>query len=293
MVKMFTSRLTYEGQDKIDATVKTGQGRGRYLAPTWPLVAGHKLYEARMNGDPAEIERWSVNKITGAATTPLNEEQYTEQYIALLRQRYIQDKQPFLDILAGPQATITCFCGVGKFCHRHIAVDVLEKIARHHNIPFERGGEIDPRTGHTLAQVDNAEYQSISFNTLPIIATNGETPLGYAATAVIRQQDSRAMLEVAHFPKHSKDRADEYIGQLQANLKARGYKLKGGTSDIESTVGWLTRQAITNRLSGEWNPLTREQGQQLIDGDLGLVHSFHEMKPISGYSIRDDFDYDY
>jgi len=293
MVKVFTSRLTYEGKDKIDTTVKTGQGPGSCLAPTWSLVAGYKLYEARMNGDQAEIARWSINKITGKATAALSEEQYTEQYLQLLRQRYIQNKQPFLDILTGPQATITCFCGVGKFCHRHIAVDVLEKIALHHNIPFERGGEIDPRTGHPLAQVDSAGYQSISFSTLPIIATNRETPLGFAATAVIRQQNSRAMLEIAHFPKHNKDRADDYIDQLQTDLKDRGYKLKGGTSNIEATVRWLTRQAIANRLSGEWNPLTEEQGQQLMDGDMGLVHSFHEMKPISGYSTRDDFDYDF
>ena len=57
MVKVFTSRLTYDGKDKINATVKSGSDLGESLAPSWPLVAGHKLHEAQTNHNQAEIDR--------------------------------------------------------------------------------------------------------------------------------------------------------------------------------------------------------------------------------------------
>jgi hypothetical protein len=35
-----------------------------------------------------------------------------------------------------------CFCRAGTFCHRHLAVTVLEKIAQARGLPFMRGGEL-------------------------------------------------------------------------------------------------------------------------------------------------------
>ena len=72
----------------------------------------------------------------------ISDAEYSERYLIMLRQRYAADKQPFLDILAHERVTLKCYCRAGKFCHRHIAVDVLEKIAAAHGLPFERGGEI-------------------------------------------------------------------------------------------------------------------------------------------------------
>src|SRR5258705_12647969 len=129
MVKMFTSRIAYQGKDRIDATVKSGEGLGDALAPTWALVAGHKLYEAQQENNPDEISRWAYHKFSGNPVEPLNDEQYTEQYLSLLRDRYTEDKQPFLNILDQRRVTLACYCGPGEFCHRHIAVNVLEKIA--------------------------------------------------------------------------------------------------------------------------------------------------------------------
>jgi len=78
MVKIFTSRISYAGQDKIDTTVKSGEGLGDVLAPTWALVAGYKLYEAQQADNQAEIDRWKQDKYSGDLTEPLTDQQYTE-----------------------------------------------------------------------------------------------------------------------------------------------------------------------------------------------------------------------
>jgi hypothetical protein len=79
MVKLFTSRLTYGGKDKINATVKSGEGLSEVLAPTWALVAWHKLYLAQQRQDMAEVEQWQQSKVTGNATESLSEVEYTER----------------------------------------------------------------------------------------------------------------------------------------------------------------------------------------------------------------------
>src|SRR5258707_8126553 len=123
MVKVFTSRLTRDDSEsnaqttRINTTVQSGQpGRGSVLAPTWPLVAGHKLFEATQGQNQVEIDRWKTDKVTGRPTTPLTDEEYTTQYLGLLRDRYTRDKQPFLDLLQGEQVTLTCYCSPGNFC---------------------------------------------------------------------------------------------------------------------------------------------------------------------------------
>lgn len=106
-------------QPYLDITIKSGKGLGRLLSPTWEMVMGIK--QGR-----------------------LSEEDYREQYLELLRSRYRQDSSGFVRILTGSGGTVTlaCFCKPHTYCHRYLAVEVLEKIAQAHNIPFEYGGEV-------------------------------------------------------------------------------------------------------------------------------------------------------
>jgi hypothetical protein len=102
----------------LDTTVKSGTGLGKILAPTWHIVMGVKQ----------------------GHITP---EEYTERYLELLRQRFRRNKQEFLEILEYDQVTLLCYCRPGDFCHRHLAVDVLVKIAKHLGIECDMGGECD------------------------------------------------------------------------------------------------------------------------------------------------------
>src|SRR5258708_38983906 len=102
MGTLFTSRIGYQGPDGLDITVKSATGIGRLLAPTWAMVGG--------------VKHWNRYKT-------LTSEEYTALYYELLRNRFRADRQPFLDLVQREYLVLLCFCPVGAFCHRHLAVD--------------------------------------------------------------------------------------------------------------------------------------------------------------------------
>ena len=120
---VYTGQIGHIQQPHLDITVKSGQGLGRLLAPTWEMVMGFKR---------------------GA----LSQADYEAMYIDLLRQRYRQGRSGFIRILTLENTDairLVCYCKPHTYCHRYLAVEVLEKIARAHGIPFEYGGEVPGR----------------------------------------------------------------------------------------------------------------------------------------------------
>ena len=118
-ITIYTAQMRIETDDAIDITIKSAKtDLGRYLSPTWDMVNGIK-------------------------SGTLTEDQYTEQYLALMRQRYSRDSEFFHRVLREENSiTLKCFCPANTFCHRRIAVFVLMKIADHIGIPATDGGEI-------------------------------------------------------------------------------------------------------------------------------------------------------
>jgi hypothetical protein len=122
-ITVFTGRINSGDPDALETTIAGIEGGrtnhlGAALTPTWEMVNAHK-----------------DQTITDA--------EYAERYLALLRWRYSASPQMFLDIFNRPRVVLTCYCADGAFCHRHLAVEVLEKIAFYHGIPFTRGGELN------------------------------------------------------------------------------------------------------------------------------------------------------
>jgi uncharacterized protein YeaO (DUF488 family) len=119
-MKIATSRVYSKDPDAIDTTVKSASSpEGKALAPTWGMVKAYKDQEVNYGWDA-----------------------YTADYLALLRKRYAQDKTPFLNILSRERVVLTCYCQPSWHCHRHLAVDILQKIAKHHHIELIAEGEI-------------------------------------------------------------------------------------------------------------------------------------------------------
>jgi len=116
-----TSRVGYQGPSGLDVTVKSATGIGQLLAPTWALVGGYKHWQGYL---------------------PLTEQQYTDKYLALLRARYLANEEAFIEIIQREHLVLLCYCRAGVFCHRHLALDVLEKIACAKGLPVHRGGEL-------------------------------------------------------------------------------------------------------------------------------------------------------
>ena len=122
-----TARIDYQehgGQWVLNTTIKSGTGLGAVFAPTWKLVMASKQ-----------------NTITWQS--------YIEQYTALMRQRYQANPAAFLEALNSDELIVCCYCkdthATTKHCHRYILVEILEKVAAHHDIGFEGIGEVSSR----------------------------------------------------------------------------------------------------------------------------------------------------
>ncbi len=73
-----------------------------------------------------------------------NRDAFVDEYQELLRERFRANKRAFLRLLEAERLVICCKCKPNTFCLRHIAVDILEKIAHRYSVHFERGGEVEP-----------------------------------------------------------------------------------------------------------------------------------------------------
>ncbi len=150
---MHTGQFSYGGADRIDITLKTFMkcggmmGPGCFLVPTaslefpnYELVGGVKHWQ-HDQGMTAAAE-WMLKY---PAISP---DEYAAQYKQILRDRYRHNPDYFLSIIMLPglffaraETTLCCFCRSGAFCHRHIAKEVLGKIALRHGIALLNGGE--------------------------------------------------------------------------------------------------------------------------------------------------------
>ncbi|HLY25954.1 MAG TPA: hypothetical protein VKQ72_06420 [Aggregatilineales bacterium] len=124
MCVVYTSRVGYRGPGGLDITVKSATVAGRILAPEWAMVGG--------------VKGWG-------GYAKLSVEEYTRQFYDLLRSRFRQDSQAFLSLLNHEQLVTLCYCRPDVFCHRHLVVDILGKIAQARGLPFIRGGELAVR----------------------------------------------------------------------------------------------------------------------------------------------------
>lgn len=97
-----------------DITVKSGD---KLFAPTWDFLMKHKQDK--------------------------NDQDYIDKFIPLMRESYKNDKQQWLDLCNKEEVALACYCKAGDFCHRHLLVDILEKVCEANNIEFERKGEIE------------------------------------------------------------------------------------------------------------------------------------------------------
>ena len=128
MLVVRTGRVGQRYADSLDVTMKSGAGSGVLLAPTKAIVYGYKAGK----GD---------QRFTGKYK-PLNEAQYTEQYLELLRERFIENDEAFHQLVQRESITLQCYCGKGEFCHRRILAEyVLPKLAAYYGIDYQYTGE--------------------------------------------------------------------------------------------------------------------------------------------------------
>jgi hypothetical protein len=125
MCKIFTANLReYKGPNGLNITIGTGTGMGLELfaPPNRRMV--NRVIHNRHSPDFAAI--WAS---------------YEAEFYAAMRTRYKQHPQAFTNFLTQHDIVVLlCYCQIGQACHRNLVVDILEKIAQYHKLPFERSG---------------------------------------------------------------------------------------------------------------------------------------------------------
>lgn len=122
MVKIFTARISVNDPDRVDITISAVE-KGK----------------ATPEGAAFAPDRWMVSQHKAGKLT---DSKYIELYLELLRSRYQKNRAPFLSLLQRDRVVLVCYCPEGAFCHRHIAKEVLIKIAVAHGITASLGGEL-------------------------------------------------------------------------------------------------------------------------------------------------------
>lgn len=107
------------GIELIDTTVKSGNS---VFAPTWEMVMDIK------NATPEGREE--------------AEQLYTRRYHIAMQNCFQQHASKWFELLSKEKIAIACYCKPGVFCHRHLLIKYIEKVAQQKGIPFTYKGEL-------------------------------------------------------------------------------------------------------------------------------------------------------
>ena len=107
----------YKDTDKLDITVMSAKGVGKYFAPTWEMVKGFK------NG-----------KLSWA--------EYESMYLEKLRQLWISNRWVFRELFNLDSVTFVCYCKNDIQCHRRLLREIIVKIGKRYSINIIDYGEI-------------------------------------------------------------------------------------------------------------------------------------------------------
>lgn len=99
MMIVKTSDMSYDGPNRLDITVKSGD---RTFAPTWDMV---KYFKAGRLG-------W---------------EQYKGMYHYRMRASYQKNRARWNEVLAMDEVVLVCYCETDDYCHRRLLKEYLVK----------------------------------------------------------------------------------------------------------------------------------------------------------------------
>lgn len=110
MAMIYTSRITYDGIDRLDVSRSGNDPIGRVFAPSWPLLRPHL---ERRRHRVISIDDW---------------DSYVDSYIEEMRKSYRSNKTIWDTVAARDRVTFCCFCKSARHCHRTVLARLLERI---------------------------------------------------------------------------------------------------------------------------------------------------------------------
>ena len=98
----------------FDITVKTGD---KDFAPTWDLLMRYKAEDS------------------------ISEEQYTQEYTALMQASFNNNPNKWIELLK-ENIALVCYCAPGNFCHRHLLSNILIDMGLFYDMDVSYIGEL-------------------------------------------------------------------------------------------------------------------------------------------------------
>ena len=125
----YTSRVDYDGEDRLDISRETGCRLGIHFAPSWSIL---KPALALRDAGRETEESW---------------QQYAAAYRSEMRALYAQQRDVWQKLLARRRAVLCCYCNLAAHpgrCHRLLLAEYLKKLGAVYL------GELAERTAHWL-----------------------------------------------------------------------------------------------------------------------------------------------
>ena len=113
MVKIYTSRITYRGLDRLDIT-RAGADRGIYLAGVF--------------APSRKILNPMLHKRRNGGITQTDWEKYVTDYTREMECSQQQNKYSWDFVLRLHSATLVCYCTNAAQCHRTVLAGILAKL---------------------------------------------------------------------------------------------------------------------------------------------------------------------
>jgi len=122
-LRVWTARLTYRGDDRLDITWKTGGTAGRAFGPTYSIL----MPALHARADAKEL-RAAGRKREAAEFEEAAWATYEPAYVALMRKSYRELPSAWRPLLEREEVTLVCYCPRRERCHRGLLAGILTKL---------------------------------------------------------------------------------------------------------------------------------------------------------------------
>lgn len=114
-MRLFSSKISYDGEDRFDITRKSGGERGMPFAPR------EEMFRDAVRRKMARRARLTrVSQGTHVEQVRAEWEAYAKDYEQWLLESQKRYPEAWRALLARPEVTIVCYCEVPARCHRSL-----------------------------------------------------------------------------------------------------------------------------------------------------------------------------
>lgn len=109
----------------------------------------------------------------------IDEDEYAKIYRDTLLRSWQTKRQNWMDFLqSAPMSALACYCGPGKFCHRHLLIKFIEQLCKQLKIPFEYYGELTDveSASKTVAVTPEGKPPSRGADPQPTVGSEADRP---------------------------------------------------------------------------------------------------------------------